>query len=50
MLPTLRARSLPYRPEPRYNERVCKRCGITYRIHSIRRDGHHAECNDCRTI
>ena len=43
---TLRARTLPYRPELHADQRVCTRCGIIFRFRPDRKQ--HAECRDCR--
>lgn len=43
----LSARSLPYRPTLRHNERICTRCGIQYTINP-RRIKQTTECRDCR--
>lgn len=43
---TIRARSTPYPAELRTNQRVCKRCGIHFRVNSSR-DTHRVECRDC---
>lgn len=48
MATTLRARSTPYRPDLRTCERICKRCGIIFRLAQPRRDAHLIECRDCR--
>ena len=46
MVTTLRARTLPYRPELRAHERVCTRCGIVFYTRTDRKQ--FAECRDCR--
>lgn len=46
----IRARSLPYQPELRANERICQRCGITFTLHQPARDQHIVTCRDCRGI
>ena len=43
---TLRARSIPYRPELKAHERICARCGIQFTIHPQR--DQHTDCRDCR--
>jgi len=42
---TFRARTLPYRPTLRHDQRVCTRCGILFTINTSRP---HSECRDCR--
>lgn len=43
---TLRARTLPYRPALRSDQRVCTRCGIVFPSRPDRTQ--HTECRDCR--
>lgn len=43
----IRARSRPYQPDLRADQRVCTRCGITY-TYNTSRDTHLTECRDCR--
>lgn len=47
---TIRARSLPYRTPPTAKDRICKRCGIQFRVHQPARDPHIVTCRDCRGI
>jgi hypothetical protein len=49
MSATLRARSVPYRPELKADERICTRCGILFRYNPTR-SPHLTDCPDCRTI
>jgi hypothetical protein len=44
---TLRARTLPYRPELLAHERICTRCGIKFNTRSDRKI-QHTKCIDCR--
>jgi len=44
---TLRARTLPYRPELRAHEKICTRCGIMFTVNKSR-GPHNTECRDCR--
>jgi predicted nucleic acid-binding Zn ribbon protein len=48
MATTLLARSTPYRPPLRKCERICTRCGITFKVSQPKRDPHLTECRDCR--
>lgn len=42
------ARTRPYPHQLRTCERVCKRCGIEFRIKGGARDQHITHCRDCR--
>lgn len=48
MATTLLARSTPYRPDLKYGERICTRCGITFTLGNPKRSPHLTECRDCR--
>lgn len=45
---TILARSVPYRKALYADERVCTRCGITFKLWHPKKRGEHTRCKDCR--